>query len=230
MLVVAIWLKELKNLKKLWKQNFPVNGSERLENSSKINVSLRNLNANQVNFAENTKNGADNNINNKGFSQKNAIQLKNIEKSDESLAKTVLSDLKDIKNEINSEKFTEKNKQQVLQNDIFSDTKVDEGLVLLGELLKTLRQNKDFTVLMTCRKITKIEFDGKVAVIDYEDDSVKDLVSNEKYYAVMQEFFNKKGLSFRLKEKIQQENDKDKLNKLLGGKLVLKSINKDLYL
>lgn len=191
---------------------------------------MHNLNVNQANFAENIKNGADNNINNQYFSQKNANQLKNVEKSDESLAKTVLSELKDIKNEINSEKFTKKNKQQVLQNDIFSDTKVDEGLVLLGELLKTLRQNKDFTVLMTCRKITKIEFDGKVAVIDYEDDSVKDLVSNEKYYAVMQEFFNKKGLSFRLKEKIQQENDREKLNKLLGGKLVLKSINKDLYL
>ena len=214
----------------MWKQNFPVDGSEQIENSSKINVSLHNLNVNQANFAENIKNGADNNINNQYFSQKNANQLKNVEKSDESLAKTVLSELKDIKNEINSEKFTKKNKQQVLQNDIFSDTKVDEGLVLLGELLKTLRQNKDFTVLMTCRKITKIEFDGKVAVIDYEDDSVKDLVSNEKYYAVMQEFFNKKGLSFRLKEKIQQENDREKLNKLLGGKLVLKSINKDLYL
>ena len=162
--------------------------------------------------------------------QKNANQLKNNEKGNENLAKTVLSELKDIKNEINSEKPAEKNKQQALQNDIFSDTKVDDGLVLLGELLKTLRENKDFTVLMTCRKITKIEFDGKVAVIDYEDDSVKDLVSNEKYYAVMQEFFNKKGLSFRLKEKIQQENDRDKLNKLLGGKLVLKSINKDLYM
>ena len=216
-------------MKKLWKQNFPVKGSERLENSSKINVSLHNLNVNQANFAENIKNSTDNNINNQDFLQKNANQLKNDEKNNENLAKTVLSELKDIKNEINSEESAEKNKQQALQNDIFSDTKVDDGLVLLGELLKTLRQNKDFTVLMTCRKITKIEFDGKVAVIDYEDDSVKDLVSNEKYYAVMQEFFNKKGLSFRLKEKIQQENDRDKLNKLLGGKLVLKSINKDLY-
>ena len=151
----------------------------------------------------------------------------------------MLSEIKSIKNElkINNEKKSVskkvdsgvKNKASV-ENDVFADTKVDDGLVLMSELLRTLKQNMDFTVLMTCRKIKSISIEGNVAVIDYDDESVKNLVTNEKYYAVMQEFFKQKGLSFKLKEKSVQEKPKDKLNKLLGGKLQFGYINKDLYL
>lgn len=152
---------------------------------------------------------------------------------------TLLSEIKSIKNELEtknekvliSKKVNSEAKDKAsVENDIFANTKVDEGLVLMSELLRTLKQNMDFTVLMTCRKIKSISIEGNVAVIDYDDESVKNLVTNEKYYAVVQEFFKQKGLSFKLKEKSVQENPKDKLNVLLGGKLQFGYINKDLYL
>lgn len=192
-------------MKKLWKTSFPVNGSNVFDKNSANSASIASLGG--------------------------AVG--------ESGKQILLSEIKSIKNElkINNEKKSVskkvdsgvKNKASV-ENDIFADTKVDDGLVLMSELLRTLKQNMDFTVLMTCRKIKSISIEGNVAVIDYDDESVKNLVTNEKYYAVMQEFFKQKGLSFKLKEKSVQEKPKDKLNKLLGGKLQFGYINKDLYL
>lgn len=192
-------------MKKLWKISFPVNGS---------NVFAKNL----ANLTSVVDYGSV-----VGASEK----------------QTLLSEIKSIKNELEtknekvliSKKVNSEAKDKAsVENDIFANTKVDEGLVLMSELLRTLKQNMDFTVLMTCRKIKSISIEGNVAVIDYDDESVKNLVTNEKYYAVVQEFFKQKGLSFKLKEKSVQENPKDKLNVLLGGKLQFGYINKDLYL
>ena len=192
-------------MKKLWKTSFPVNDSNVFDKNSANSASIASLGG--------------------------AVG--------ESGKQTLLSEIKSIKNElkINNEKKSVSKKvdsgaknNASVENDIFADTKVDDGLVLMSELLRTLKQNMDFTVLMTCRKIKSISIEGNVAVIDYDDESVKNLVTNEKYYAVMQEFFKQKGLSFKLKEKSVQEKPKDKLNKLLGGKLQFGYINKDLYL
>ena len=192
-------------MKKLWKISFPVNGSNVFAKNSANSASIEKLG------------GA------VGASEK----------------QTLLSEIKSIKNELETKNEKTlapkkvdsgaKNKANA-ENDIFANTKIDDGLVLMSELLRTLKKNMDFTVLMTCRKIKSISIEGNVAVIDYDDESVKNLVTNEKYYAVMQEFFKQKGLSFKLKEKSVQENPKDKLNKLLGGKLQFGYLNKDLYL
>lgn len=150
--------------------------------------------------------------------------MQNTATNSKNLGNTILNELNSIKSEIAEKKS---NFLKTQENDIFSNSKIDDGLIVLSELLKTLRENKDFAVLMTCRKIKSIEVKNGLAVIDYDEDSVKDLVSNEKYYSVMQEFFNSKNLSFKLKEKIERENDREILNKLLGGKLKIGFINQD---
>ena len=101
-------------------------------------------------------------------------------------------------------------------------TVLGDDIRLLGELLGYLRQNKEMSLLMLCRQIKTIKVDGNVAEIVSDDDNMKSLVSNEKYHQVIGEFFKGKGLGFKIFEKVQTESAVDVLNKLLGGKLVVK--------
>lgn len=102
-------------------------------------------------------------------------------------------------------------------------TKEDEGLLVLGELLKYLRESKNFSSLMVCRKIKTITVENNLAEIDFETESdLKEFSLNERYVSTVKEFFDSKGLGIKLKEIIQVESDAEKLNKLLGGKLVIK--------
>lgn len=219
----------------MWRTSFPVKGSDELKNSLTLAKNTEKLKQNAEDFAKNFANGGNvhsqnlfdnqskSKINaNNDFFEKNNMQ--NTATNSKNLGNTILNELNSIKSEIAEKKS---NFLKTQENDIFSNSKIDDGLIVLSELLKTLRENKDFAVLMTCRKIKSIEVKNGLAVIDYDEDSVKDLVSNEKYYSVMQEFFNSKNLSFKLKEKIERENDREILNKLLGGKLKIGFINQD---
>ena len=75
---------------------------------------------------------------------------------------------------------------------------------------------------MLCRQIKNIKNEDGVAVIYANDDSINELVVNEKYHEVMAGFFKEKGLGFKIYENVKQESPVDLLNKILGGKLVIK--------
>lgn len=93
---------------------------------------------------------------------------------------------------------------------------------MLGDLLKHLRQAKSMSLLMLCRQISKIEVvDGK-AIIFSDDESISELVLNERYNAELNEFFKQKNLSFKINEKTREVSAEEILNQMLGGKLVVK--------
>ena len=99
---------------------------------------------------------------------------------------------------------------------------INDEIKLLGELLGYLRQNKEMSLLMLCRQIKSIKVSAGVAEIDSDDAGIAEIMTNEKYHSVVGEFFKQKGLGFRVFEKVQTESAVDVLNKLLGGKLVVK--------
>ena len=98
----------------------------------------------------------------------------------------------------------------------------DNGFILLGELLKFLRESKELSCLMLCRKISNIIVNNNVAKIDTDESVASELCNNEKYYKLLTEFFKSKSLDFKISEKIVVESDIDRLNTLLGGKLIIK--------
>ena len=99
----------------------------------------------------------------------------------------------------------------------------DEKLMILGDMLKFLRENRSMSLLMLCRQIDKIEIEDNVVVIYSNDNDIMQLVLNEKYKTELDEFFKDKGLSFRVNEKKQEVSPIDTLNEMLGGKLVVKN-------
>lgn len=110
-------------------------------------------------------------------------------------------------------------KQEIEQS---SPVVINDEIKLLGELLGYLRQNKEMSLLMLCRQIKSIKINGGVAEIDSDDAGIAEIMTNEKYHLVVGEFFKQKGLGFKVFEKVQTESAVDVLNKLLGGKLVVK--------
>ena len=109
-------------------------------------------------------------------------------------------------------------KQEIEQS---SPVVINDEIKLLGELLGYLRINREMSLLMICRQIKSIKIVSGIAEID-SDDNISEIMTNEKYHSVMGEFFKQKGLGFRVFEKVQTESAIDVLNKLLGGKLVVK--------
>lgn len=102
---------------------------------------------------------------------------------------------------------------------VFDKKEVDSGFELLGSLLAFLRKEKYMRSLMVCRQIKEITISNNVAIIDYYDDSVNEINSDEKLKSEIGEFFAKQGLGFKLKEKNIGKDDVQILNELLGGKL-----------
>lgn len=188
----------MKNSKKLLKISFPVKSLDlKLQNSLK--------NSNIVKKLENIINN--NNIDN--FN--NPIN----EKIEDGFSKYEI-------NEIKEELKAIKNEVDVFGGEI---SKPDEGIKLLGELLKYLRETKNFSTLMICRKIKSIVLSNSVAEIDFETDmDLKEFSENERYGETISEFFKTKSLGYKVKQFVKKESDADKLNKLLGGKLVIKHI------
>lgn len=120
-------------------------------------------------------------------------------------------------------------KQEIKEKPIFEETVSavqNEGEVksikLLGELLVTLRKARSMSLLMLCRQISKIELDGKTAVIFSEDKDIIELQKNERYFAEISAFFESKGLSFKVQEIVEDNTELDELKRLLGRKLVIK--------
>ena len=129
-----------------------------------------------------------------------------------------------LETEISSIKQEIKNKPIFDESDTIekkSDSEVG-SIKLLGELLVTLRKSRSMSLLMLCRQISKIELDGKTAVIYSEDKDIIDLQKNERYYAEISNFFESKGLSFKVQEIVEDKTEIDELKRLLGRKLVIK--------
>ena len=103
-----------------------------------------------------------------------------------------------------------------------SQSKNDGSIKLLGELLVTLRKARSMSLLMLCRQISKIELEGKTAVIYSEDKDIIDLQKNERYFAEISNFFESKGLGFKVQEVVEDKTDVDELKRLLGRKLIIK--------
>lgn len=98
----------------------------------------------------------------------------------------------------------------------------NDGLKLLGELLGELRRNKEMSTLMICRQIKEIKVNGKIAEI-YGDDETSELLTNENSNKIVQQFFEKKGLGFAIKNEKKTEEDEAILKRMLGKKLVIKN-------
>ena len=121
-------------------------------------------------------------------------------------------------------------KQEAKQNLIFDESSISSvqseseagSIKLLGELLVTLRKSRSMSLLMLCRQISKIELDGKTAVIFSEDKDIVDIQNNERYYAEISKFFESKGLSFKVQEVVEDKTEIDELKRLLGRKLIIK--------
>ena len=108
---------------------------------------------------------------------------------------------------------------QAIKEEISKD---DQGLKILGELLGYLRQTKEMSTLMLCRKISKINMNLLIAELYSDDESIVELENNEKHFLVLKQFFESRGLGFKIKSKTTTETDVEVLNRLLGGKLVIK--------
>lgn len=141
--------------------------------------------------------------------------------SEQQFSKTDVAKLENIKNQVANEI---KNIQTEMKNNQADKLETNElsSMRILGELLVQLRKNRSMSLLMLARQITKIEFEGKTAVIYSDDKDIVELSKNEKYFAEVSQFFESKGLSFRVQEKVEDNSKLEELKRLLGRKLVIK--------
>ncbi len=147
--------------------------------------------------------------------------------SEKKLSKIEIEETKQVVKKLESE--ISSIKQEIKDKPIFNENensssqiKNDGSIKLLGELLVTLRKARSMSLLMLCRQISKIELEGKTAVIFSEDKDIIDLQKNERYYAEISNFFESKGLSFKIQEIVEDKTEIDELKRLLGRKLVIK--------
>ena len=75
-------------------------------------------------------------------------------------------------------------------------------------------------LLMICRKINFITI--KENIVEFDCDENEEIFSNENYVEILRGFFKERNLDLKQKVKIKVENDEEKLNKLFGGKLIVK--------
>ena len=140
------------------------------------------------------------------------LEVENVKQVAEQLEKQISS----IKQEMKEKPIFDESAKPV-QNE--SEAK---SIKLLGELLMTLRKSRSMSLLMICRQISKIEVEGKTAVIYSEDKDIIDLQKNERHFEEISSIFESKGLSFKVQEIIEDKNEIDELKRLLGRKLVIK--------
>lgn len=77
------------------------------------------------------------------------------------------------------------------------------------------------SLLMMFRQIEKIEVDQGVATIYSSDKEIQNVEDNEKARGALAEFFQSKGLGFKINKEKQEISPIEKLNQILGGKLVV---------
>lgn len=147
--------------------------------------------------------------------------------SEKKLSKTEIEETKQVVQKLETE--ISSIRKEIQNKPIFdesesssSQSKNDGSIKLLGELLVTLRKARSMSLLMLCRQISKIELEGKTAVIYSEDKDIIDLQKNERYFAEISNFFESKGLGFKVQEVVEDKTDVDELKRLLGRKLIIK--------
>lgn len=94
---------------------------------------------------------------------------------------------------------------------------------LLGELLSWLRKNKQMSVLMMCRQVETLGVENGVAQLFSEKADLGELITNESYKQVLDEFFKSKNLSYKIKEKQKHIDPLGELKEMFGEKLIVKS-------
>ena len=144
-------------------------------------------------------------------------------------AKGSSQNVAELKKEIEKEISNIKVEQKILKAEPvvpfgFSNPKPagggDENL--LGDLLFYLRSEKIMSTLMLCRQIEQIEVSDNVAFLISDANDLSELFSNEKHKSQLDVFFKSKGLSFKVKEKINIVNPVDLLSEFFGEKLIVK--------
>lgn len=147
--------------------------------------------------------------------------------SEKKLSKTEIEETKQVVQKLETE--ISSIRKEIQNKPIFdesesssSQSKNDGSIKLLGELLVTLRKARSMSLLMLCRQISKIELEGKTAVIYSEDKDIIDLQKNERYFAEISNFFESRGLGFKVQEVVEDKTDVDELKRLLGRKLIIK--------
>lgn len=127
--------------------------------------------------------------------------------------------VQEIKDEIKITSPTEVTITEVNFNDGGSDAyKVDE---LLGDLLFFLRETKAMSTLMLCRQIESIEIKNGLAILSSENGDISELVSVEKHKVEIEKYFKKKGLGFKIKDKVIEKSKADLLKEFFGNKLIV---------
>ena len=133
----------------------------------------------------------------------------------------VLSNLKieEIKTEISEikQQAIQENKVEALtifgsQDKPKEDACEQNGTKLLGELLGYLRTNKKMATLMVCRQISKLEMEDKCVVI-YQT-SEDEISNNEQVNIELKQFFEGKGLSYRVYKKNKERDPVQELNEM----------------
>ena len=145
----------------------------------------------------------------------NAKFNKNIENSAKNIENT-------DKNDINVAVMEDNNQTG---NDVEPDNakRLDEvqkdGITILGELLKFLREKREMSILMRAKQISKIEIQGSEALVYSDEELTSELFENKDYYSVVKAFFDANNLTAKFCRINLKEKELAKLNELLGGKL-----------
>lgn len=95
---------------------------------------------------------------------------------------------------------------------------------LFAELLTYLRNSKSMSLLAMVRSSKDFKVEGKIATLFVEDKETLDMLNQDKYNKVLQEFFSSVGIMLSLKVVgiKDSENDVEKLKNMFGGKLDVK--------
>lgn len=95
---------------------------------------------------------------------------------------------------------------------------------LLGKLLTYLREHKDMSLLACIRQVKDVKILDKTATFYVDDQLTIDLISRDKYKAVINEFFESVGLSYQFVTygKKAERKDINALSSMFNGKLEIK--------
>ena len=132
--------------------------------------------------------------------------------------------LEEIKVEINEIKKQAQKEQNVEPVSFFQSQEKQKNhtgelteTIVLGELLGYLRVNKKMATLMICRQISKLEIEDKCVVIYQTNED--EISNNEQVCMELKQFFDSKGLSYKVYKKEKERDPIQELNEMLDGKL-----------
>ena len=144
--------------------------------------------------------------------------LKNFpDKSSNLKIEEIKTEIKEIKKQALKEQSIEP--VSFFQSQETQENKTSEltGTMVLGELLGYLRVNKKMATLMVCRQISKLEIEDKCVVIYQTGED--EISNNEQVCIELKQFFDSKGLSYKVYKKEKERDPVQELNEMLDGKL-----------